>query len=73
MAHAQTGSGKTAAYMLPILQEVITWKNQLGNGGRRNKDPYAIIVFPTRELTIQVQDVAKSYALGGSTVTQSSN
>ncbi len=46
---AQTGTGKTAAFTLPLLQRV--------SGG--NKSPRALIVTPTRELCAQIEDVAR--------------
>ena len=45
MASAQTGSGKTAAYALPLID----WL------GRRNKQCRALILAPTRELALQVK------------------
>jgi ATP-dependent RNA helicase RhlE len=46
---AQTGTGKTAAFMLPILQRLIT--------GPRGK-PRALIIAPTRELAEQIHESA---------------
>ncbi|MFM7106703.1 MAG: DEAD/DEAH box helicase, partial [Flavobacteriales bacterium] len=46
---AQTGTGKTAAYLLPILQQL---KFAQGNDSR------ALILVPTKELAIQVHDAA---------------
>ena len=48
---AQTGTGKTAAFVLPIL-------NHLGSHRRRPKPghPHALILSPTRELAIQISD-----------------
>ncbi|MBL7859182.1 MAG: DEAD/DEAH box helicase [Cyclobacteriaceae bacterium] len=50
---AQTGTGKTAAYLLPILMKV---KFAQGN------DVRAVILAPTKELTIQIADHAKELA-----------
>lgn len=52
MACAQTGSGKTAAFLLPIIQTLIQEQApcKIGN-------PYAVIVSPTRELAIQVKKI----------------
>jgi ATP-dependent RNA helicase RhlE len=48
---AQTGTGKTAAYLLPVLSKL-----QKPEG----KDPRAIVIVPTRELSIQVgEDIAE--------------
>lgn len=62
MACAQTGSGKTAAYLLPILSKVLVKVVQdppihRQPGARRSKAaPLALIVLPTRELAIQIFD-----------------
>jgi ATP-dependent RNA helicase RhlE len=47
LAVAQTGTGKTAAYLLPLLMKI---KYAQGD------DPRAIILVPTRELALQVRD-----------------
>ncbi len=46
MASAQTGSGKTAAYVLPLVEHL----------ERRNKVCRALVLVPTRELAIQVKE-----------------
>jgi ATP-dependent RNA helicase RhlE len=53
---AQTGTGKTAAFALPIL-------NELGHQNRRAipNSPVALILAPTRELAIQIGDSFKTY------------
>jgi len=53
---AQTGTGKTAAFVLPILQHLD--KNRL-NGGRR--PIRALIVTPTRELAAQIGESIATY------------
>lgn len=50
---AQTGTGKTAAYLLPLLMKV---KYAQGI------DPRAVILVPTKELTIQITEHAKAFA-----------
>lgn len=47
---AQTGTGKTIAYLLPCLKQ---WKFD------KNKDPQILIVVPTRELVVQVVETVK--------------
>ncbi len=48
---AQTGTGKTAAYLLPLLSKLLK---------PEGKDPRVVILVPTRELSIQVgEDVAE--------------
>ncbi len=49
---AQTGTGKTAAFAIPILQHIYL-DQQHRNGSRKIK---ALIVTPTRELAIQIAD-----------------
>jgi len=55
---AQTGTGKTAAFAIPIIQHLCLNKNQ-EKGLRKIK---ALIVTPTRELAIQISDSFTSYA-----------
>lgn len=55
IASAQTGTGKTAAFLLPILHLVTT--NYLKNNG-----PSVLILVPTRELAIQVFDEARKFS-----------
>uniref|UniRef100_A0A915MVW9 RNA helicase n=1 Tax=Meloidogyne javanica TaxID=6303 RepID=A0A915MVW9_MELJA len=68
MGHAQTGSGKTAAFILPIINEiqriVDLKRNNLGNKANSlvNKDsPYCIILSPTRELAQQLYEETRSF------------
>jgi len=56
---AQTGSGKTAAFALPILSKIIA----LGSK-RRPKTCRALILAPTRELAVQIEDTVKVLAKG---------
>ncbi len=51
IGQAQTGTGKTAAYALPILQNLET--------GRKNAQ--ALVLAPTRELALQVAEAFKTY------------
>ena len=55
---AQTGTGKTAAFSIPILQ-LLHESNQAGNGP--TKKPRALILTPTRELAIQIGESISSY------------
>ena len=52
VALAQTGTGKTAAYGLPVLQKIDTTRNEV----------QAIIMAPTRELCLQITDDLKDYS-----------
>jgi len=54
LAGAQTGTGKTAAFTLPMLQRL----NERQNGSRH---PRALVLTPTRELAAQVGDSVKTY------------
>ncbi len=54
---AQTGTGKTAAFALPIVQHI--YNQPKSKGHRRIK---ALIVTPTRELAIQINDNFTAYA-----------
>lgn len=53
MGAAQTGTGKTAAFGLPILHHVLNSKH-----GK----PAALVLSPTRELAVQIEDSLKKYA-----------
>ena len=53
---AQTGTGKTAAFALPILHQL---SQKRGAGGRRS--PRALVLAPTRELAIQINDEFRAY------------
>ncbi|MHC4925614.1 MAG: DEAD/DEAH box helicase, partial [Planctomycetota bacterium] len=56
VASAETGSGKTAAFLLPIIQRLLENKNR---GSTR-----ALILVPTRELANQVRSVAIDLTVG---------
>ena len=55
MGSAQTGTGKTAAFTLPMLQKIAA---QAGGGRRHIK---ALVLAPTRELAAQVEDSVRTY------------
>ncbi len=60
MAGAQTGTGKTAAFALPLLQKLLPLANSSTSPA---KHPVrALILTPTRELAIQVEESIKAYA-----------
>ena len=52
LGEAQTGTGKTAAFALPILARL----------DLTNKRPQALVLTPTRELAIQVAEAFQKYA-----------
>ncbi len=64
IAGANTGSGKTATFALPILQKLYAKKLLTSKGSQSNKGNYVagLILVPTRELAKQVADSIKSYA-----------
>ncbi len=53
---AQTGSGKTAAFVLPILHRLANNRSEKGDTKVR-----AVILTPTRELALQVQESVRTY------------
>ena len=52
LGQAQTGTGKTAAFALPVLTKIDI----------KQKDPQVLVLAPTRELAIQVAEAFQSYA-----------
>ncbi|XP_078463502.1 putative ATP-dependent RNA helicase Pl10 isoform X1 [Lampetra planeri] len=77
MACAQTGSGKTAAFLLPILSQIYTGgpgkvvedtKNpqllpqETVKYGQRKQYPMSLVLAPTRELALQIYDEARKFA-----------
>ncbi|KAH9287676.1 hypothetical protein KI387_031793, partial [Taxus chinensis] len=66
MACAQTGSGKTAAFCLPIISGILRGQRPMKPRGVRKAFPLALILSPTRELASQIhQEVRKfSYQTG---------
>jgi len=57
LVHAQTGTGKTAAFALPILQQMLDNPKDTVGGS-----PRALILTPTRELAEQLADAFARYA-----------
>ena len=60
MAGAQTGTGKTAAFALPLLQKILPLASTSASPARH--PIRALILTPTRELAIQVEESVKVYA-----------
>lgn len=56
---AQTGTGKTNAFLLAVLNEILVLPEV---EGRRPNEPRAFIIAPTRELVIQIYEDAKTLA-----------
>lgn len=61
LASAQTGSGKTFAFVLPILQSLYNERKELEEQGKAKRKLQALIIAPTRELAIQIWDSMKLY------------
>lgn len=55
-AAAQTGSGKTAAFLLPVIQRLSE------KSGVKNSSVKVLILVPTRELAVQVGEAAKLFS-----------
>uniref|UniRef100_A0A3B3D555 RNA helicase n=1 Tax=Oryzias melastigma TaxID=30732 RepID=A0A3B3D555_ORYME len=66
MACAQTGSGKTAAFLLPILSQIYTD----GPGEALNQYPIALVLAPTRELFSYRSRVRPCVVYGGADIGQ---
>uniref|UniRef100_A0A8C1VQT1 RNA helicase n=1 Tax=Cyprinus carpio TaxID=7962 RepID=A0A8C1VQT1_CYPCA len=74
MACAQTGSGKTAAFLLPVLSQIYTEgpgealqamkssAQENGKYGRRKQYPISLVLAPTRELALQIYEEARKVA-----------
>src|SRR5690606_32293290 len=54
LGQAQTGTGKTAAFALPLLSRIEL----------KRREPQALVLVPTRELAIQVSEAFQTYASG---------
>lgn len=59
MATAQTGTGKTAGFTLPILHRLASGPND--RLSRVSKVPRVLVLTPTRELAIQVEESVRTY------------
>src|SRR5438046_4825903 len=53
LGQAATGTGKTAAFALPVLQRIPR--------DRTDDDPIALVLVPTRELAVQVSEAVHRY------------
>ena len=68
MACAQTGSGKTAAYLLPILNDLM--EQGIKAEPAHRQFPQVLIISPTRELAIQIYDQCRLFAKDSRIVAQ---
>nr|XP_020027441.1 ATP-dependent RNA helicase DDX3X-like isoform X1 [Castor canadensis] len=70
MACAQTGSGKTAAFLLPILSQIyadgpgkaLKAMKENRRNGRRKQYPISLVLAPTRELAVQIYEEARKFS-----------
>ena len=60
MGAAQTGTGKTAAFSIPLLQKMMRHENSSASPARH--PVRALVLAPTRELADQVANNVKAYA-----------
>ena len=56
LGQARTGTGKTAAFVIPILERLLAAKKAHG--------PHALVLVPTRELAVQVREEVVKLAHG---------
>ncbi|GMR53785.1 hypothetical protein PMAYCL1PPCAC_23980, partial [Pristionchus mayeri] len=63
MACSQTGSGKTAAFLLPIMSKLMK-DGDLSNFSEATCSPRVLILAPTRELAIQIHKEATKFSSG---------
>jgi ATP-dependent RNA helicase DeaD len=56
LGQARTGTGKTAAFVIPILEKV--------QPGKKGQGPQALVLVPTRELAVQVREEAVKLSHG---------
>jgi len=64
LGSAQTGTGKTAAFALPILNHIQNQPHQQGK-----KKPLALVLAPTRELALQIKESFHSYSMNSTVKT----
>lgn len=48
---AETGCGKTLAYLLPLVQQIVEWRL---HAGEQLNSPLGIVITPSRELALQI-------------------
>jgi ATP-dependent RNA helicase DDX3X len=61
MACAQTGSGKTAAFLFPLIARLLREHSRPSPTDRYRAFPYALILVPTRELALQIHLEARKF------------
>ncbi|XP_021864293.1 DEAD-box ATP-dependent RNA helicase 41 isoform X2 [Spinacia oleracea] len=61
LVSAETGSGKTASYLIPVITHCV---NSSSSDQRITRKPLAMVLTPTRELCVQVEEEAKLLGKG---------
>ncbi|EPZ35242.1 P-loop containing nucleoside triphosphate hydrolase protein [Rozella allomycis CSF55] len=56
---AETGSGKTLAFLLPMIESIINIRKE--DNDSFNNGPFALVLAPTRELALQIEQEAKMF------------
>jgi ATP-dependent RNA helicase DeaD len=64
LGQAATGTGKTAAFALPMLQHVLEESAQAAGGRRHARPTRGLVLVPTRELAMQVAEATHKYSRG---------
>lgn len=68
MSCAQTGSGKTAAFLVPLINSILmdgpeaVYRCTTATNGRRKQYPSALVLSPTRELSLQIYNESRKFA-----------
>ena len=65
MACAQTGSGKTAAFLIPIMSQLYSkgpFENSIPTERRKKVYPVALVLAPTRELASQIYEESRKFS-----------
>ena len=58
LAQAQTGTGKTAAFGLPMIDRLVLRRRRMSGHG-----PFGLVLVPTRELAVQVHQALATYGM----------
>lgn len=64
MACAQTGSGKTGAYLMPIISQILHGSTKVPPALEGHSEPVVLVIVPTRELAKQIYRCARRLAFG---------
>jgi ATP-dependent RNA helicase DeaD len=64
LGQAATGTGKTAAFALPLLQRIAEGRTAAGFDPRSTVETSALVLVPTRELAMQVAEAVHKYGRG---------